>query len=338
MDASPNQHIQAIVQTIKSEEQRVRSKYSILAYQDILGLLFLLLSLSGMLGVAWLYFISYLPAWLSIFIIALLTSVAHEIEHDLIHRLYFKRHPLAHNSMMLIVWLMRPNTVNPWYRRTIHLQHHKVSGTEQDIEERLVGNGAKNPILRFISIVDGLLGLMLSRKQFKQEIDGFKFFTIFNAGFPITSAYFFVLYGFVTFHSIAWWLPGSTTYPEWVVSGMVWIDFFMVVLIAPNIIRSSSLNFITSSMHYYGGVRNMLQQTQVLTHWVFAPFQLFCFNFGYTHTIHHFLPNQPFYIRQLISRRILPIMKRHGVRFNDIHSLKRANFYHATEVVPIKRQ
>ncbi|KAF7775144.1 hypothetical protein PCIT_a1262 [Pseudoalteromonas citrea] len=338
MDTSPNQHIQAIVQTIKTEEQRVRSQFSILAYQNILGALFLLVSLSGMLGVAWLYYISYLPAWLSIFTIALLTSIAHEVEHDLIHKLYFKRHPLIHNAMMLIVWLMRPNTVNPWYRRTIHLHHHKVSGTEQDLEERLVGNGAKNPVFRFIAIVDGLLGLIISRKQLQREVDGFGFFTVFNAGFPITTAYFGILYGFILFHGFDWLQQGTVTYPTWLIQGMVWVDFLMVILIAPNIIRSSSLNFVTSSMHYYGGVRNLLQQTQVLTHWVFAPFQLFCFNFGYTHTIHHFLPNQPFYIRQLISRRILPVMKRHGVRFNDIHSLQRANFYHATETASVKHE
>ena len=60
----------------------------------------------------------------------------------------------------------------------------------------------------------------------------------------------------------------------------------------------------------------------------FIPFQLFCFDFYRTHTIHHFVPNQPFYIRQLISQKILPIvMAQHGERFNDLRSIKRANLY-----------
>ncbi|MGO2478632.1 MAG: fatty acid desaturase, partial [Pseudoalteromonas sp.] len=108
---------------------------------------------------------------------------------------------------------------------------------------------------------------------------------------------------------------------------MAVFEFLIVVLIVTNIVRSSSLNFVTSSMHYYGGVNNMLEQTHVLTSRLFAPFNLFCFNFGHTHTIHHFVPNQPFYLRQMISKKILEVMKSHGVRFNDFASIKRANFY-----------
>ena len=99
----------------------------------------------------------------------------------------------------------------------------------------------------------------------------------------------------------------------------------MVIVIIPNIVRSVSLNLITSSMHYYGGVNHLLQQTHVLNHWLFMPFQWFCFNFGSTHTIHHFVPNQPFYIRHMIHKRVLPVLKQNGVRFNDLNSLRFAN-------------
>ena len=102
-----------------------------------------------------------------------------------------------HNAMMLTVWLMRPNTVNPWFRRKMHLHHHKTSGTQQDLEERLVGNGIKNPLHRFIAIVDGLFGLIISQKRFKKEIAGFSFFKVFNAGFPIATCYFVILYSVV---------------------------------------------------------------------------------------------------------------------------------------------
>jgi len=71
----------------------------------------------------------------------------------------------------------------------------------------------------------------------------------------------------------------------------------------------------------------MLEQTHVITSRLFMPFNLFCFNFGHTHTIHHFVPNQPFYLRQMISKKILEVMRQHGVRFNDFASIKKANLY-----------
>ena len=80
-------------------------------------------------------------------------------------------------------------------------------------------------------------------------------------------------------------------------------------------------------MHYYGGGYNLLQQTQVLNHWIFMPFQCFCFNFGNTHTIHHFVPNQPFYIRQKISKRVNTLLQMKGIRFNDLASILEANHY-----------
>ncbi|MEM6983819.1 MAG: fatty acid desaturase, partial [Pseudomonadota bacterium] len=39
------------------------------------------------------------------------------------------------------------------------------------------------------------------------------------------------------------------------------------------------------------------------------------------------VPNQPFYLRQMISKKILEVMRQHGVRFNDFASIKKANLY-----------
>lgn len=321
------ENIKVIVQAIKAEERRLREKYPILSHQDMLGLVITLVSFVAMIGLATLYFFELIPAWLCIVLAAIVASISHEIEHDLIHRQYYSKQPFMHNLMMLIVWIMRPNTVNPWYRRQIHLNHHAVSGTEQDLEERLVGNGIKNPFLRFIVIVDGLIGLALNSRKFKKEIKGFSFFTVLNAAFPIATAYFAILYIFILFNigNMIW--PLTEIAPAWMLSTMDVFNFLMVVLIAPNIIRSASLNFITSSMHYYGNVTNLYEQTHVITSRWFAPFQLFCFNFGKTHTIHHFVPNQPFYLRQIISGKILKVMKKHGVKFNDFASLRKANLY-----------
>ena len=224
--------------------------------------------------------------------------------------------------MMLMVWLMRPNTVNPWFRRHMHLHHHQVSGTEQDLEERLVGNGIKNPLKRLIVIMDGLLGLVMFRKVYEKEIKGFSFGKVFHAAFPIATCYFVVLYTMIGYHALGLFLPIETYLPVIFSPVINVFEFLMVVLVFPNIIRSTSLNFVTSSMHYYGGVSHLHQQTHVITSKWFMPFHLFCFNFGKTHTIHHFVPNQPFYIRQWISHKVNKVMKQQGVRFNDFESLK----------------
>jgi len=326
---SAKEYIQAIVKAIKAEEAKLRAKHPLLTHQNTLGLVILLLSLGALVGVGFLYYLAIIPAWLCIILAAMAASISHELEHDLIHKQYFSNQPFMHNFMMLTVWLMRPNTISPWYRRKLHLHHHKTSGTQQDLEERLVGNGIKNPLLRALVIVDGLLGLLINAKRFSKEIKGFHFFKIFNAGFPITTAYFIVLYSVIIFHGVNLFTGLAQSSPAWLLSTMSLFEFLMVVLIVPNIVRSSSLNFVTSCMHYYGGVTNMLEQTHVLTSRVFMPFHLFCFNFGKTHSIHHFVPNQPFYLRQMLSKKVLNVMREHGVRFNDFASIKQANFYNA---------
>ena len=80
-------------------------------------------------------------------------------------------------------------------------------------------------------------------------------------------------------------------------------------------------------MHYYGDVEdgNILQQTQVFNPWWLWPAQLFCCNFGTTHAIHHFVPGDPFYIRQMTTSTAHEAMRENGVRFNDLGSFSRAN-------------
>lgn len=322
-----NKKIQTIVKPIKTEEEKLRQRFSFFQYQNIIGLILLICSLLMMISLAVLYVYQLIPAWFCIIFIAIATSISHEIEHDLIHLQYFRKQPFIYHLMMLVVWLMRPNTVNPWYRKRIHLEHHKLSGTKDDLEERLVGNGIKPHGIRFIVIIDGLLGLIINRKLFNKEIKDFNFLIVFNAGFPLATSYFFLLYSFLLFHLFDYFNQDFLIYPAWLPSVVEWMNFIVVVWVLPNFIRSVSLNFITSSMHYYGGVSSLMQQTQVLNHWLFLPFQLFCFNFGNTHTIHHFVPNQPFYIRQLINTRVKQILKDNGVRFNDLNSILNANFH-----------
>ncbi len=86
-------------------------------------------------------------------------------------------------------------------------------------------------------------------------------------------------------------------------------------------------------MHYYGDVEpgNVIQQTQVLNLWWMWPLQAFCFNFGSTHAIHHFVVKEPFYIRQMTAPLAHRVMRDAGVRFNDFGTFARANRWHKQE-------
>ncbi len=68
-----------------------------------------------------------------------------------------------------------------------------------------------------------------------------------------------------------------------------------------------------------------LVATQVLNPWWLFPFQLFCFNFGSTHAIHHFVVKEPFYVRHLTSKTAHKVMREVGYRFNDIGTFRRTN-------------
>lgn len=318
--------IQLIVTTIRSEEQRLREKYSILKYQDYIGLAIMLVSLAGMIGSGFLYFNDVIPAWACIVITAIFASLSHELEHDLIHRQYFRKNKFMHNLMMLVVWIMRPNTVSPWYRRDMHFLHHKTSGTEKDMEERLVGNGISYGFTRYLVMFDGLLGMFARRVILRKEVDGFSVRKILHAAFPFATLYFVTWYAFLLFHAFDFAI--GAVYPEWLLSAMTVINFMVVVLVAPNFVRSGSLNFVTSAMHYYGDVTNLMQQTQILKPWFFAPLHLFCFNFGSTHAIHHFVVGQPFYIRQMVAKAAHKVMVENGVRFNDLSTFITANRFH----------
>jgi fatty acid desaturase len=118
-------------------------------------------------------------------------------------------------------------------------------------------------------------------------------------------------------------MAGDSILPAWSPS----LDALIVVWIAPNVLRSFCLNFVSSNMHYYGDVTagNVFEQTQVLDDVRLLPLQLFCFNFGSTHAIHHFVPSEPFYVRQWTAPAVHQVMRDNGVPFNDLGTFRRAN-------------
>lgn len=312
---------------INKTDKEYRQKYKILniKYQNALGMIIWAVSISCMVLVSFLYFKSIIPAWTCIIVNAIFASFLHELEHDLIHNLYFKGKSKRwiQNLMYSGIWLFRGNNVSPWLRAKMHINHHHTSGYDSDVEERAIGNGMKWGLARFIVTLDPLLSF------FRGHIfnDAPKQFTRLKAlihTFPVAMLFETILYSWVI-NTVYLLITGSNLFTENIISV---INFLFVVNIAPNVLRQFSLSFMSSNCHYHGDIPdNAVYQCQVFKPWYFAPLQLFCFNFGATHIIHHFFIGQTFYLREITSRKIHKFMKEEGYKFNDIKSMLHANAY-----------
>ncbi len=315
-----------IRKVIRDRGDELRVTYPWLQHQDIIGMSILVFSVLGIVMTACLYLLGLISAWVCIPVVAMLTSLLHELEHDLIHKLYFKKNRFVHNLMLLIVWVFRPGTINPWIRRRLHFLHHKTSGTSEDIEERGIGNGRHYSWVRFFIMFDTFVGniiAVLIEGPRGKKLNHILRIMIANAPFAILCA--MTWYGFLFFHLLD--SLGTWGWSEQALTLMSYINNIVVVLVGPFYLRSFCLNFISSNMHYYGDVKTVGQQTQILNAWFLWPFQLFCFNFGSTHGIHHFVVAEPFYIRQLTAPVAHRVMRAQGIRFNDLGTFLRANRY-----------
>jgi hypothetical protein len=259
--------------------------------------------------------------------------------------------------MLGLGWLARPSTISPWARRHLHFHHHKRSGSDIDLEERAITNGERWGLKRLIMTGDAMLSLAFrgrmltrltiqfvkdyhqpkTRRQFRlahlQQIAGY---------FPLGSIYWFSWHVFVVFHAvdlIAQWSGHPIAWHPRIVRDIGWLDHAAVIILVPNFIRNFCLNFVSSNMHYYGDVEpgNVIQQCQVWNHPILWPIHLFCFNFGSTHGIHHFVVGQPFYLRQMIAGQAHEAMRQAGVRFNDFGTFARANRWYPRQGKPSLR-
>ena len=84
-----------------------------------------------------------------VLVVAFSSSVLHELEHDIIHNLFFKKNLAAQNIILYCIWFVKLHG-NPWMRRDLHLKHHIVSGQLNDAEERLIGLGQYAGFTRLI--------------------------------------------------------------------------------------------------------------------------------------------------------------------------------------------
>ncbi|AWY42192.1 fatty acid desaturase [Pseudomonas putida] len=326
--AQRSAHIREVV---LAKGVELRERYPILRHQDAIGAGILAFALAGMIGSAALYMTGYLAWWACLLLNAFFASLTHELEHDLIHSMYFRKQRVPHNLMMGLVWLARPSTINPWIRRHLHLNHHKVSGTETDMEERAITNGEPWGIARFLMVGDNMMSSfirMLRAKTWAQKISIVQ--RTLKVYAPLALVHWGAWYVFLGFHAangVAHLLGAPIEWSATTLSVMNVIDIAAVVIIGPNVLRTFCLHFISSNMHYYGDVElgNVMQQCQVLNAKWLWPLQAFCFNFGSTHGIHHFVVKEPFYIRQMTAPVAHKVMREMGVRFNDIGTFARAN-------------
>ncbi len=328
-DLSDNLRTALIRSEIKASGDALRHKYPLLRNNNLCGMGIFLFAIGGVLACGWAYWQALIPAWLCIPLVAIFTSLLHELEHDLIHWQYFKNNKFMHHLMLLGVWLFRPGTINPWVRRGMHFQHHKTSGTRKDVEERGIGNGESFGLLRFFVMLDTFVGnLVRILMRFPKGRRAHAAKSLLKNNFPLPVMTAITWYGFLLFHAIDLLANAAGQPVQWSTGTLLFMDsvsFWIVVLIAPFYLRSFCLNFISSNMHYYGDVESLIQQTQVFNSPVFWPLHLFCFNFGSTHGIHHFVVGEPFYIRQLTAPAAHRVMKENGVRFNDFGTFLRAN-------------
>ncbi len=331
-----------IREAVMARGVELRRRYPILNHQDALGAGILAFALAGMIGSALLYLNGAIAWWACLLANAFFASLTHELEHDLIHSMYFRKQRVPHNLMLALVWMARPSTINPWIRRHLHLNHHKVSGTETDMEERAITNGEPWGIARLLMVGDNVMSSLIRMLRARTWAHKRSILArTLRVYAPLALLNWGTWYLFLGFHAIdgaSGLLGAPVAWSATTLEVMNIVDIAVVVLVGPNVLRTFCLHFVSSNMHYYGDVEpgNVIQQTQVLNPWWMWPLQAFCFNFGSTHAIHHFVVKEPFYIRQMTAPLAHRVMRDAGVRFNDFGTFARANRWHKQEETAVQ--
>jgi fatty acid desaturase len=328
---------QAVRRAVRYGEHRLRQQYPILAHQDAIGAMILGGSGLGMLISGGLYLAGVIPAWVCIVVTAFLASLVHEIEHDLIHALYFRKSRQTRNFMLYAACILKGNAPRPAVRQKSHINHHGTSGKRTDYEERYLGLGLPMGLRRLLTF-DMFIGSLLNRRTIKKDVPMLDFSYVLRSILPTLAVFFVLWHAFLAAAAVR--LLGES-----MVEGVVWsavdaawpfLKASAVVWVLPNVLRQFCLQLVTTSIHYYGDVNGVAQETQVIDHWLYWPFQVFCFNFGGTHAIHHYVVDQPFYLRQLTAGIAHKAMRKHGVRFNDLSAILRKNAYARVETASEK--
>jgi fatty acid desaturase len=325
-------------------------RHPILAHSDVIGFAVLYGSMAAVVAAAVGYGLGVLPAWFVILSSALFLSFMHEIEHDLIHRLYFQKRRWLYNLSMLLGWVFRPSSINPWVRRDWHIHHHRASGTASDLEERGLLNGERWGVRRALMSLDPMLAVLLRPITIRDMLLSYAAVQKPSERLRVRIRNIFAYFPLATLNAVAtaWVLYLHVAPWLYDLAGMHYqmsatsaaalptLDFVAVTLIVPNAWRTFCLYSVSSNVHYYGDIdpKNIIQQAQTWDAWWTMPFQLFCCYFGGTHFIHHFAVQYPFYVRFVIVRDAHRVLRSHGARFNDFDNMRRANRWSLSGTAP----
>lgn len=318
--ADTRPRIKAINRAIVAEEKRLRAKHRWLAHQDALGTACFVGSLAALGAIAWAYLAGHVPWWVPVLLMGLPISILHELEHDLIHSQYWKGSARIQALMFHVIWWAKLNA-SPWYRRELHLRHHRRSGQPDDAEERMIGLGVRAGWYRIVIAVHPIFAQPMLRK-IKRADPKFRVMWGIRKSAPQFVTFGLVLLVQPLLHGLEVLVPGVA--PD----GLLRLfDVLMVLWVAPNVLRQACLALISSYSHYYGDIpeNDVFYQNQIMDHPLLWPMQLYCFNFGSTHIVHHFVVQQPFYLRQMVAKAAHAEMLRQGVRRNDFGVIARAN-------------
>jgi fatty acid desaturase len=323
-----------ITLAIKEADNKWRQRLPILYYQSALGMFFLVASIAIFFaaGQAWLNGSMH---WIPMVAInAFCLAVIREIEHDCVHDLFFPKNKNVQNLMMLAVWPMLGNVPHPWYRRELHMVHHRNSGRKKDLEERMIGMGLPMGFKRIMTMLDAPIGIQFRRGELK-TIPFYNKRDLNAASIPVTKVWYLIaltylflkVVGVPAAGALGWTDPASPMAPATAKMLQLYAALAkpFTIWILPGWVQTMSRQILSSWMHYYLDFGSKLHEVQVLDDWCFIVFNFFSCNFGVTHVIHHFNEKQAFYLRELVKYDVLPVCKKHGVRFNDYGAILRCN-------------
>ena len=330
MESNPNQDVEALNQASKllrqkilTEGQELIERYSWLKNQDLIGTGILAGVVAAVASVSTAYLMGWIPAWLAVVVMAVTMSIAHEMEHDLIHDLFFSSHKNLQKYAMYLIWFIKLHS-NPFWRKKVHLRHHVYSGQVQDWEERLLGLGSSFNLRRLIPILHPF-GQVVHFRAIRKLDRSFKPNEVVQAN-RSAAIVFSLLLGLEVLN-----LALSEKLHQ-MAPGTMWsiVSSLTVLWILPSVIRNAALSLVTTAVHYGGDIPRgaVYFENQILDHWLFMPLQVFCFNFGESHIIHHYVPYQPFYVRAVVAKRVKKQLIDAGVRHNDLGIFARAHRWH----------
>lgn len=274
----------AICSHIRFVEDEIRKKYLWLKYQDAIALVIFVVSVM-IIAMSWGFYLicsvkSFLFICFIIFIIAFATSILHELEHDLIHNLYFKSNIEIQNIMFTVIWFAKLHG-HPWFRKDLHLKHHLISGQIDDAEERLIGLGLPLGWKRLI-ITAHPIGMPIVTESIEKDCLWFRAGKMNWTSLPTAFIFFFLFKSLLLFLLIRQFFPSLLSFFPIPSLFIEYLWHLNILWVFPNILRQSCLHLMSNATHYYGDIpaKSLFYQNQILDHPLVFPFQMLCCNFG----------------------------------------------------------